>query len=493
MTGRISFIGAGPGAADLITVRGARRIGEADVVIWAASLVTPECVREHARAEVELVDATRLTDEAAVEIYRRAERDGLRVARLHSGDPALWGAIREQYAACTRMNLSVEIVPGVAEFSAAAASVGGEMTSTEFAPSAVITRLEGGRTSLPTGDRVREFVRDGTTLALSASAARTGELVEELRAGGHPDDVPVVVAYKVSWPDELVLRTTLGELESTVKQHKLWRHTLFLVGRALTEGETRRRYGRASSGGSGRAGSAARRFAERGSGRSASSDAEDESRTNDPEAVPRQRDDDRGGRPDSDVAWWAVRDWQQSARGATRIAADRVATRRAPQPDLFGQEQPTETTEDGATVTAQDVVAAAMRTGKKVTEFESAAEPERSSGAGSDAASEQDSPGSAPAAVDESAVDESAVDESADTAVSPDAAEQQPVGEETTDQSTSTRTQATPKSRSRAKSAAKQGGTRQTTSKSTTSKSGAKSGGKSRSRPSSETGGTKSS
>lgn len=140
MTGRISFIGAGPGAADLITVRGARRIGEADVVIWAASLVTPECVREHARAEVELVDATRLTDEAAVEIYRRAERDGLRVARLHSGDPALWGAIREQYAACTRMNLSVEIVPGVAEFSAAAASVGGEMTSTEFAPSAVITR-----------------------------------------------------------------------------------------------------------------------------------------------------------------------------------------------------------------------------------------------------------------------------------------------------------------------------------------------------------------
>ncbi|MER2091521.1 MAG: SAM-dependent methyltransferase, partial [Saccharopolyspora rectivirgula] len=105
VTGRITFIGAGPGAADLITVRGARRIAEADIVVWAASLVTPECIKEHARKDAELVDSSRLVHEEAIEIYRRAERDKLKVARVHSGDPSLWGAVQEQYDACTKMNL----------------------------------------------------------------------------------------------------------------------------------------------------------------------------------------------------------------------------------------------------------------------------------------------------------------------------------------------------------------------------------------------------
>ncbi|GAA0519289.1 hypothetical protein GCM10011581_09170 [Saccharopolyspora subtropica] len=333
VTGRISFIGAGPGAADLITVRGARRIAEADIVVWAASLVTPECIREHARADAELVDSSRLTHEQALEIYRRAERDKLKVARVHSGDPSLWGAVQEQYDACARMNLEVEIVPGVPAFSAAAAAIGRELTVPEVAQSLVLTRLEGGKTPMPEGEKVREFAKHGTTMALFLSAARTGQLVEELRAGGYPEDTPVLVAYKVTWPDELLLRTTLAELEKTVKQHKLWRHTLFIVGRSLTSSGTRSRLYHAGHFHTyRRADPAARRALRERSG------------------TARRRESTTRGEPDageparvreSDVAWWAVRDWQESARGAARVTTSRSTPARrvdAAQSPLFTDE-----------------------------------------------------------------------------------------------------------------------------------------------------------
>lgn len=372
--GRISFIGAGPGAADLITVRGARRIEEADIVVWAASLVAPECVQEHARADAELVDSSRLTHEEAVEIYRRAERDWLKVARVHSGDPALWGAVQEQYDACARMELDVEIVPGVAAFSAAAAAVGRELTVPEVAQSVVLTRLEGGKTPMPSGEKVREFAQHGTTMALFLSAARTGQLVEELRAGGYSDDTPVLVAYKVTWPDELLVRTTLGELEVTVKQHKLWRHTLFLVGQALTAGGTRSHLYHAGHFHTyRRADPEARRAlrATRGSRRPTSRYSGGEAARADSapsEALPAQRAEaSESGRPESmaqagsdtapsnavptnavptnavpkNAAWWAVQDWQEHARGVSKVAAARAATARkvAGQdgPDLFAE------------------------------------------------------------------------------------------------------------------------------------------------------------
>ena len=238
-SGRVSFIGAGPGAADLITLRGAKRIAEADIVVWAASLVDPGCVRDHARADAELIDSSLITHEDVVEVYRRAAGARLKVARVHSGDPSLWGAVQEQYDSCVRLGLDVEIVPGVSAFSAAAAIAGRELTVPEVAQSVILTRLEGGKTPMPDGEHIREFAKHGTTMAVFLSAARSGQLVDELRAGGYPDDTPVVVAYKVTWPDELVLHTTIGELAETVKQHKLWRHTLFLVGKALRAGGTR--------------------------------------------------------------------------------------------------------------------------------------------------------------------------------------------------------------------------------------------------------------
>ncbi|HEY4017426.1 MAG TPA: precorrin-4 C(11)-methyltransferase [Pseudonocardiaceae bacterium] len=237
--GRVSFIGAGPGAADLITLRGARRIAEADIIVWAASLVDPDCIKEHARPDAEVIDSSLITHEDVVEVYRRAMRDHKRVARVHSGDPSLWGAVQEQYDVCQRIGIEVEIVPGVSAFSAVAAVVGRELTLPEVAQSVILTRLEGGKTPMPDGEQIREFARHGTTMAIFLSAARSGQLVEELLAGGYAEDTPVVVAYKATWPDELILHTTIGELVEAVKQHKLWRHTLFLVGRALRGGGTR--------------------------------------------------------------------------------------------------------------------------------------------------------------------------------------------------------------------------------------------------------------
>ncbi|MFW6689665.1 precorrin-4 C(11)-methyltransferase [Streptomyces sp. MAR4 CNX-425] len=234
----MTFVGAGPGAADLLTFRAARAIADADVVIWAASLVH-EDVLQHARADAEIVDSAAVPLEEVVAVYGRAARDGLRVARVHSGDPALWGGTQEQVERCAELGLAVEIVPGVSSFSAAAAAAGRELTVPEVAQSVILTRLGGGKTPMPDGEEVREFARHGTTMAVFLSAARSGRLAAELLAGGYAAATPVLVAYRVTWPDERVVRCTVGTLEAAVKQHRLWKHTLFLVGPALAAAGTR--------------------------------------------------------------------------------------------------------------------------------------------------------------------------------------------------------------------------------------------------------------
>jgi precorrin-4/cobalt-precorrin-4 C11-methyltransferase len=235
---KVTFVGAGPGAPDLITVRGAEAIRTADVVVWAASLVHPDVLR-YARPGAEIVDSAELTLESTVDIYRRAAAEGLHVVRLHSGDPALWGALQEQLDACAGLGLPTEVVPGVSAFSAAAAVARRELTVPEVAQSVVLTRLGGGKTPMPAGESVAEFAQHGTTMAVFLSAARSRQLVEELLAGGYPPDTPVLVAYRVTWPEELVLPCTIETLVATVREHKLWKHTLFLVGPALAATGTR--------------------------------------------------------------------------------------------------------------------------------------------------------------------------------------------------------------------------------------------------------------
>ncbi|WP_416210982.1 precorrin-4 C(11)-methyltransferase [Frankia sp. Cr2] len=236
--GRVTFVGAGPGAADLLTLRGARVISEADVVIWASSLVHPD-VLAHARADAEIIDSAGLPLEGVRDVYRRAARDGLAVARIHSGDPALWGAVQEQLEVCAALGLATAIVPGVSSFTAAAAAVQRELTIPEVAQSVILTRLGGGKTPMPAGEEIAGFARHGTTMALFLSAARSGQLQDELTDGGYPPDTPCVVAYRVSWPDELIVRCALADLAATVRAHKLWKHTLVLVGPALAAGGTR--------------------------------------------------------------------------------------------------------------------------------------------------------------------------------------------------------------------------------------------------------------
>jgi precorrin-4/cobalt-precorrin-4 C11-methyltransferase len=238
MTGRVVFVGAGPGAADLLTFRAAKAIAEADVVIWAASLVH-EDVLQHARADAEIVDSALLPMEGVLPYYERAAAEGHTVARIHSGDPSLWGALQEQLDRCRDLGLDTEIIPGVSSFSAVAAAVGRELTIPEVAQSVILTRLGGGKTPMPPGEEVREFARHGTTMALFLSAARSRQLQDELLDGGYPPGTPCVVAYQCTWPDELIATCRLDELAETVRAHKLWKHTLVLVGPALEAGGTR--------------------------------------------------------------------------------------------------------------------------------------------------------------------------------------------------------------------------------------------------------------
>ena len=238
MTGLVSFVGAGPGAADLITLRGAQRIAEADIVIWAASLVH-EDVLQHARPDAVIVNSAEHSMEGITHLYEQAAREDLRVARIHSGDPALWGGTQEQHELCTTLGLATEVIPGVSSFTAVAALLQRELTIPEVAQSVVLTRLEGGKTPMPPRETIRAFAAIGTTMCVFLSAARTKQLQEELLAGSYDEDTPCAVAYAATWPDELVFECRLGDLAAKVKEHKLYKHTLVLVGPALAAGGTR--------------------------------------------------------------------------------------------------------------------------------------------------------------------------------------------------------------------------------------------------------------
>jgi precorrin-4 C11-methyltransferase len=234
----VTFVGAGPGAPDLLTLRAAAAIAAADVVIWASSLVHEDVLR-HAGAAARIVDSAAAPLEGVLDIYADAAQTGGQVARIHSGDPSLWGAVQEQLDRCVELGLDTEIIPGVSSFSAVAAVAGRELTIPEVAQSVVLTRLEGGKTPMPPGETIRGFASHRTTMAVFLSAARSGQLQDELLAGGYPTDTPCLVAYRVTWPEELVVSCRLDELAATMREHKLWKHTLVLVGPALASGGTR--------------------------------------------------------------------------------------------------------------------------------------------------------------------------------------------------------------------------------------------------------------
>lgn len=235
---KVWFVGAGPGAADLLTLRAASVIAMADVVVWASSLVHAD-VLAHARPGAQIVDSAELPLEDVRALYERALAEDLVVARIHSGDPALWGAVQEQRELCDQLGLPHETVPGVSAYSAVAALAGRELTIPELAQSVILTRLGGGKTPMPAGEELAALARHGATMAVFLSAARSGQLQAELLDGGYPPDTPVLLAYRATWPDEVIVDCTVGTLADTVRARKLWKHTLFLVGPALAASGTR--------------------------------------------------------------------------------------------------------------------------------------------------------------------------------------------------------------------------------------------------------------
>lgn len=236
---KVWFVGAGPGAADLLTFRGAAAIAAADVVVWAASLVSPD-VLAHASPEAELLDSSALTLEQVVAVYDRAVAQRLVVARVHSGDPTLYGAIQEQIVECDLRALPWEIVPGVSSLGAAAAAVGRELTIPGIAQSVVLTRLATRTTSMPPREQVREFARARTTMALFLSCSRPRALQAELEAGGYPPETPCAVVHRATWPDEVVISCQLQSLADRIRDARIHKQALVLVGPALAGATDRR-------------------------------------------------------------------------------------------------------------------------------------------------------------------------------------------------------------------------------------------------------------
>jgi precorrin-4/cobalt-precorrin-4 C11-methyltransferase len=237
----ISFVGAGPGAADLITLRGRDRLAAAEVVVWASSLV-PEEVLGHAADDAEVHDSASMTLEDVLAVYDR--RPGATIVRLHSGDPAVYGAVQEQIDWCTANHRDFEIVPGVSSLGAAAAALGRELTVPRVAQSVVLTRL-GGRTaeSMPSGESVAAFARHGTTMAVFLSAARPAELRDQLLGpdSGYTADTPAAIVVRASWPDQQVVMSTVGDLADDMAASGARTTALVVVGPALAAAAPRSR------------------------------------------------------------------------------------------------------------------------------------------------------------------------------------------------------------------------------------------------------------
>lgn len=233
----VEIVGAGPGAEDLITVRGLRALQQADLVVYAGSLVAPALLR-HCRPDCLCRDSASMDLAEQVAVMSEAALAGKRVVRLHTGDPALYGAIDEQIRGLAERGITVRITPGVSSVFAAAAALGCELTGPGTAQSVVLTRTP-GRTPMPAGEQAAAFARTGATLAFFLSTGKVADLMAELQdAGGLAPDTPAAAVYRASWPDEQVVRGTLADLARKVEEAGFRRQSLILVGRALAASTT---------------------------------------------------------------------------------------------------------------------------------------------------------------------------------------------------------------------------------------------------------------
>lgn len=226
----IHFVGAGPGAADLITVRGARLLGEADVIIYAGSLVSPELLKYKKKSRT-VYDSASMTLEEVISVMDSAEKEGKTTVRLHTGDPSLYGAIREQMDELDRLGYAYEVTPGVSAFSGAAAALNAEYTLPGVSQSVIITRMA-GRTPVPEGERLMALAGHGCTMVLFLSTGLLEEVERELisAGGGYPPETPAAIVYKATWPDERVIHCTVSTLAAAARENGITRTALIVVG-----------------------------------------------------------------------------------------------------------------------------------------------------------------------------------------------------------------------------------------------------------------------
>lgn len=224
----IHFVGAGSGADDLITVRGARLIAQADVVIYAGSLVNPALLK-NCKPDCEIFDSASMTLEEVLAVMDKAESEGKTTVRLHTGDPSIYGAIREQMDALDERGYTYDITPGVSSFCGAAAALKAEYTLPNVSQTVIITRAE-GRTPVPEKEQLRALAAHGSTMVLFLSTGLLEKAQQELISGGYSPDTPAAIVYKATWPDEKVFRCTVSTLAETARENQITKTALITVG-----------------------------------------------------------------------------------------------------------------------------------------------------------------------------------------------------------------------------------------------------------------------
>lgn len=224
----IHFVGAGPGAEDLITIRGARLIKEADCIIYAGSLVNPGLLKE-AGSDCEIYNSAEMTLEQVIDVMERCEKEGKDTVRLHTGDPCIYGAVREQMDILDEKGIPYDDTPGVSSFCGAASALCAEYTLPDVSQSVIITRMA-GRTPVPEREGIAEFAAHGATMVIFLSAGLLDKVQDELINGGYDEDTPAAIVYKATWPDEKTVRCTVGTIAESARRENITKTALVLVG-----------------------------------------------------------------------------------------------------------------------------------------------------------------------------------------------------------------------------------------------------------------------
>lgn len=224
----INFVGAGPGAADLITVRGKELLEQADIIIYAGSLVNPDLLK-YAKESCEIYNSASMTLEEVTDTMIQGEKEQKNVVRLHTGDPAIYGAIREQMDILDKHEIEYKVCPGVSSLFGTAAALKAEYTLPDVSQSVIVTRMA-GRTPVPERESIESFAAHHATMVVFLSTGMLGELSKRLIDGGYEPDTPAAIVYKATWQDEKVVRTTVKDLEKSAKENNVTKTALITVG-----------------------------------------------------------------------------------------------------------------------------------------------------------------------------------------------------------------------------------------------------------------------